>query len=106
MAAEDKGTITCPFCKGTAPVRKNRKGWFYYHCPTDGIVQPGKAPFQEWVMDNATLYGGKAPTQEAAPVPTATPLIIKAPEPTPAPPAPANKETPKATAKKSIFDYL
>ena len=68
MANEDKGKVICPFCNGSAPVRRNSKGKLYFNCPGDGLVQPALPHFQSWMMDNADIYGPEgAPEAETPP---------------------------------------
>lgn len=78
----DAGEVVCPFDGRTAPVRKNANGKLYYNCPGCGIVQPALAPFQDWVLDHATLYGPEGkPQREAEP---AAPAVVVTVTPPPA----------------------
>jgi len=95
VANESIGTVVCPFCKGTADVRKNVKAKWYYLCPADGIVQPNGAAFQDWITAHAKIPSPADPAPRAVdppprPQPAAEPL---------APPAP-----PKRRASLTIID--
>lgn len=72
----DAGEVLCPFCKTDQPVRKNIKGKLYINCSNDGVVQPSLPHFQEWILENAKLYGAEKPDR---PAPRPTP--VKTPEP-------------------------
>ena len=69
MANEDKGKVICPFCNGSAPVRRNSRGKLYFNCPIDGLIQPALPHFQSWMMDNATIYGPEGAPEVEAPIP-------------------------------------
>lgn len=93
MANEDKGRVTCPFCSGTAPVRRNAKGKLYFNCSNCGLVQPALGRFQSWMMDNAAIYGPEGAPDDSAPPPVEvkkeTPPVAPPPAPAPAPAKPA-----------------
>lgn len=63
----DVGDVCCPFCGGTAPVRKNANMKMYYNCSTCGIVQPMLQHFQGWLMEHATIYGPEGKPAAVAP---------------------------------------
>ena len=88
MANENIGKIGCPFCMGDAFVRANAKGKKYIFCEEDGIIQPTKINFQNYIKENAEMYGepeagyqgGNAeaapePEQAAAPEPQAVEIV-------------------------------
>jgi hypothetical protein len=64
------GEITCPFTGTKSDVCRAKTGKFplYYRNTSVGIIH-GKAPaFQEWILENATMFGAKPaeekPTEE------------------------------------------
>ena len=57
MANETVGELVCPFCNEQAAVRLNAKNKLYFVCFQDGITQPTKPNFQEWIKEHATMYG-------------------------------------------------
>lgn len=64
MANDNIGTIHCVFHGGDAFVRENIKGKRYIHCEHCGIIQPTKAPFQQYIEANVTMYGAPAEAQK------------------------------------------
>lgn len=72
----DAGECRCPFCSTDQPVRKNVKGKLYLNCSNCGVIQPSLPFFQNWVLENASLYGADKPDR-----PTPRPAPVKQPEP-------------------------
>lgn len=80
-AKPDLGDIRCPqsYCGKPSHVRRAEgRGLFYVHCRDCGPVFMRSAVGQDWIMDNATMYGPEGK-------PEATPAPAPAPEPVPAP---------------------
>ena len=98
MANDTIGRVICPFCKSRCDVRKNVRSKLYFMCPVDGIVQPNLPGFQDWMLENAEIYGPSgAPVDAPPPAPKSAPAPAPAPKPTPAPvPAPPPAPAPKA----------
>lgn len=100
----DAGECRCPFCGTDQPVRKNVNGKLYLNCSNCGVIQPSLPHFQEWVLENAKLYGADKPDRPAprpAPVKTPEPDTREAPRAAPVAAAP-EKPAPK-TAGLRIF---
>lgn len=57
-------------------MRKNVKGKLYLNCSNCGVIQPSLPHFQEWVLENAKLYGADKPDR-----PAPRPAPVKQPEP-------------------------
>lgn len=82
---DDVGEVKCTYCRTMQPVRRNIKGKYYINCTNDGVIQPALPHFQEWILENATIYGAEKPERTAP-----RPVPVKSPEPdTSDAPAPA-----------------
>jgi hypothetical protein len=57
MANEAIGTITCPFCESDSDVKQNKRGKLYFTCKPCGIANLHGQRFQQYIKDNATMYG-------------------------------------------------
>lgn len=75
MANEQIGEVVCPHCKRIAPVSKNSRGKLYYNCNSQpkhcGVANLHGEGFQEWMLENATIYGAEQRTTPAEPEPEA-----------------------------------
>jgi hypothetical protein len=66
---------TCPCsqkgCEQVADVRRMKGGKLYLVCAHDGVIRPGGANFQDYILENASLYGaeGASPKPEPGPSP-------------------------------------
>lgn len=58
---EDIGEVSCPFHKRrpTCPVRRDKNGKLFYHCPECGPVNPHGRGFQYFMFNNARLNGAE-----------------------------------------------
>lgn len=52
MMRENIGEVLCPFHKRkqTVPVRRDKNGKLFFHCPHCGPVNPHGRGFQEWML--------------------------------------------------------
>ncbi len=88
MAREAVGEVKCKYDDQAAEVRKNEKGKLYVYCPECGIHHLNTPAGQNWILNNATMYGA-----EGKPDPAPKPTLKSAPPADPDPPAP--EPTPK-----------
>jgi hypothetical protein len=58
---ENIGEVSCPFHKRRplVPVRRDKNGKLFFHCPDCGPVNPHGRGFQEWMLINARLDGAQ-----------------------------------------------
>lgn len=52
------GKVKCPISGDWAEVRKDRKGKYYY-VGSAGMIKPNLPIGQEWLLNNALMYGKK-----------------------------------------------
>lgn len=59
MANENIGNITCSHHREPlqAFVRKDKRDKLYIYCPKCGIIAPKAHTFQDFIKENATMYG-------------------------------------------------
>lgn len=62
---EDIGTVICPICGDKAPVRKDCNGKLYY-VGKAGMIKPNMPAGQNWMLENADIWGKGMRPAEAA----------------------------------------
>ncbi len=87
------GRVKCPFSGEQADVKRDKHKRLYYSSAAGRIFPTGSAG-QEWMLENATLYGAGGPPQADPPVIQAPP-----PKPDPAPVIQAPVVKPASAAK-------
>lgn len=90
----DIGRVRCPFTGETAPVRRNKNGRLYY-LSSAGLICPSAADGQDWLLNNAEIFGADGAPDDAGDPPPASvqpepggdpeadPNPVTAPEPEP-----------------------
>ena len=95
------GEVTCIVCGASCPVARRKDGKLYYRCaPTAcGTVQLPGPGFQEWMLENATIYGPEGkPETPPAPAP--------ADQDKPPAPAPAKSQGEPRETGGDVFDKV
>lgn len=117
MANPTIGEIKCPHETGClAEVRKCVTGrqLLYYVC-RHGKITPNLQPGQDWILDNAKMYGSEGPPapQPITEKPVAASTPVEKPEVKPAPEKPPEKSGEKPSAlpakpvkKKGVFNVF
>ncbi|MGI2072629.1 hypothetical protein [Shewanella baltica] len=62
---DDIGTIICPICGDSAPVRRDCNGKLYY-VGKAGMIKPNMPAGQDWMLENADIWGKGIKPAEAA----------------------------------------
>lgn len=78
---ESVGEVQCRYCDEgqLAEVRRNEKGKLYLFCRECGIHHLNSAKGQEWILENAKLYGADGKPAKAAQPPAPKPQPKAAP---------------------------
>lgn len=68
MANETIGELKngCPLCGGKAEVRKDKNGKLYYYSAA-GLIRPATRTGQDWLLENAIMYGRDQREDNSAP---------------------------------------
>lgn len=99
MARADIGEIRHE-CGSVAAVRRDKTNKFYLACPTCGLLRYSLRGGQEYILNNATMYGPEGKPE---------PAEVPAPKPAPAvqvKPSPALPVPPPAAPRKPMFSTL
>lgn len=102
MANETIGRIKCAICAGEADVRRYSRGTkkLYWYCACCGMITPNLPGGQEYILENARLFGpGGSPDEPPEKLPE-KPVNGAAPEKLPE--KPVNEPPPK----RGFFDGL
>ncbi len=84
---ESVGEVQCRYCDEgqLCEVRKNEKGKLYLYCRECGIHHLNTVAGQNWILNNATLYGSEGKPAAATPKPRQAPPPKPQPKPEPVP---------------------
>lgn len=84
-------------CGSTASVRRDKTNKLYLACPTCGLLRYSLRGGQDYILNNATIYGPEGKPE---------PAEVIAPKPAPVKPSPASPAPPPAAPRKPMFSTL